>query len=349
LCVGKWHGEHGRRRNRGRVVIRAIKGFIEGGGKWDDIDRLKLSAMGRGLFDLDPLGYMAGTADIASEIIELTSELLVDALNLVHPDLHPPERQELAHRVTSQLLALKPFVFPAPKPAEPPAAEQRNGSMKGAREPSKLSLRTTYPCPDCADATPGEYCTACRAEWEKRQNEEHERERAKQRKWYARRKERRERLRAPTICATCGTDFKRKRKDARFCSDACRQKAHRKAPVTDKTNARRTTLFIRDAKRLILAAIDRHQAVFLNDLLPPERTNAEYQALCRAARMLEDHGEIESLTYWARFGKPGFRALHKPGFEIEYPDKIHRLKPDERVAISERLLKIDRTTPTQPN
>jgi hypothetical protein len=30
--------------------------------------------------------------------------------------MHPPERQELAERVAKELLALKPFVFPAPKP-----------------------------------------------------------------------------------------------------------------------------------------------------------------------------------------------------------------------------------------
>ena len=69
LCLGKWHAEHGRRRNRGRIVIRAIKGYLDGGGKWDDVDKLKLAAAGTDLFDLDPLGYMAGTAKICGDII----------------------------------------------------------------------------------------------------------------------------------------------------------------------------------------------------------------------------------------------------------------------------------------
>ena len=29
LCVGKWNAEHGRRRRTGRIVIRAIKAFME--------------------------------------------------------------------------------------------------------------------------------------------------------------------------------------------------------------------------------------------------------------------------------------------------------------------------------
>src|SRR5262249_54905687 len=108
LCIGAWHAEHGRRRNRGRIVIRAIKGYLDGGGKWDDVDKLKLAAAGTDLFGFDPLGYMAGAAKTVDEVIELTSELLNQTLVLVHPDMHPPERQELAHHVTSQLLALKP-------------------------------------------------------------------------------------------------------------------------------------------------------------------------------------------------------------------------------------------------
>ena len=59
---------------------------------------------------------MHGIASFNDADIELTSELLADALRLTHPDCHPPERQELAHRVTQGLLALQPFVFPASKP-----------------------------------------------------------------------------------------------------------------------------------------------------------------------------------------------------------------------------------------
>jgi hypothetical protein len=48
---------------------------------------------------LDPLGYLGGAA-ANGENIELTSELLAGAIKLAHPDLHPPERRDLAHRVT---------------------------------------------------------------------------------------------------------------------------------------------------------------------------------------------------------------------------------------------------------
>jgi hypothetical protein len=44
LCVGKWNGEHGRRRRLGRIVIRAIIAFLEGGGGEREISKLKESA-----------------------------------------------------------------------------------------------------------------------------------------------------------------------------------------------------------------------------------------------------------------------------------------------------------------
>jgi hypothetical protein len=118
LCVGMWNAEHGRRRRTGRIVIRAIRAFLDAGGKYNDIDKLRLSATTAdiGWFEIDPLGYMDGIARLDGADVDLTSELLVDALRLAHPDHHPPERKELAQRVTQGLLALQPFVFPAPKP-----------------------------------------------------------------------------------------------------------------------------------------------------------------------------------------------------------------------------------------
>ena len=45
LCCGTWHGEHGKRRKYGRIVIKAIQAFVEvGGGKWTDVDKLKATA-----------------------------------------------------------------------------------------------------------------------------------------------------------------------------------------------------------------------------------------------------------------------------------------------------------------
>ena len=91
--------------------------FLDGGGDYNHVDKLKIAAIGHEHFGLDPLGYLVGIASTKNEVIELTSEVLADTLKLTHPDHHPPERQELAHRVTQALLALQPFVFPAPKAA----------------------------------------------------------------------------------------------------------------------------------------------------------------------------------------------------------------------------------------
>jgi len=92
-CVGAWHAEHGRRRNRGRVAIRAMMGFLDAGGRVVDLENLKLTAMVKDVaaFDID---YLHGVANSADEVIELTLELLTDVLTLVHPDKHPPEQRD---------------------------------------------------------------------------------------------------------------------------------------------------------------------------------------------------------------------------------------------------------------
>jgi hypothetical protein len=232
ICAGKWHAEHGRKRKAGRVVIRAIKAYEDAGGKWSDIDKLKTSALYRsfGGFDgLDPLGYMADAINTDGEITDLTSELLDDAIRLTHPDCQPPERQGLAKRVTQELLALKPFVFPAKKPKIIiPPPPPRNESIKVQQPGFKEALRASYPCKECKSTIPYYYCTPCRAEWDKRSEVKRSQENAKQRKWYAERKARR----PATLCTTCGVRFRGKRKDAKFCSNNCRQRAHRKALTT---------------------------------------------------------------------------------------------------------------------
>jgi hypothetical protein len=106
-----------------------------------------------------------------------------------------------------------------------------NGSFKEHRDTFKEALQAiaAYPCKECKSTVPYFYCAACKAEWDKRQLEERDRINAKQRKWYARRKWRksiRNYLKA-TLCAACGEKFEAKRKDAKFCSNTCRQKAYR--------------------------------------------------------------------------------------------------------------------------
>jgi hypothetical protein len=233
FCAGRWHAQHGRRRRAGRVVIRAIHAYGDAGGKWSDVDKLKQSALGRyvggiggDVFGLDPLGYMADAIRTDGENIDLTSELLSDAVRLTHPDCHPPERQELARRVTQELLALKPFAFPALKPkAVDPTPAPHSGSIKVPARNFKEPLRPSYPCKECKSTIPYFYCSPCRAEWNKRNEARRNCENAKQRKWYAARRARR----PAAVCTACHTKFKGKRKDAKFCSNTCRQRAHRGA------------------------------------------------------------------------------------------------------------------------
>lgn len=240
ICAGYWHAEHTRRRKWGRIIIKAMKFYEREGGRWDDFNKLKLAASGiLEDFGIDPLGY--GTDTIGTEVGDITSELLADTIQLTHPDKHPPERRDLAKRVTQELLALKPFVFPAPK-AKPPAAPMpRDGKSKSQRATIKEPSQTpAYPCSECADTVPYYYCTACKTECDKRRREERERDNAKQREQYARRQRWRKSQRPPIACASCETEFKAKRKDAKYCSHDCRQRAYRKRlkDVTPKCIAR---------------------------------------------------------------------------------------------------------------
>jgi hypothetical protein len=68
VCAGSWLAENGRKRKTGRVVIRAIKAFLDAGGSQKDVLKLNHTAqfgddtLGCGIEAfLDPLGYMAET------------------------------------------------------------------------------------------------------------------------------------------------------------------------------------------------------------------------------------------------------------------------------------------------
>jgi hypothetical protein len=84
---------------------------------------------------------------------------------------------------------------------------------------------TYVPCPDtcCARKVPANYCPKCLAEWERRDRIELDRARDRRRVLRAERK-----AAHFAICAACGEKFKGKRKDAKFCSDACRQWTYRR-------------------------------------------------------------------------------------------------------------------------
>jgi hypothetical protein len=233
ICAGEWNAKHTRRRKFGRVVIKAMNLYLENGGRFTDLDKFKdaLATARLGLADFAPLGYGADT--IGSEVGDITSELLADILQLTHPDRHPPNLQGLAKRVTQELLALKPFVFPAPKPKTPTTyAPPRDGSLKSRPATPKEPSRPAYPCELCADTVPYFYCDPCKTEWNRRRDEERERQRAKQRTQYARRQQRRRWRRPPKLCAACGAKVEGKRLDAKYCSAACRQRAHRGRSIT---------------------------------------------------------------------------------------------------------------------
>jgi len=66
-----------------------------------------------------------------------------------------------ANRVTQELLALKPFVFPAP--ALPAPAPKKPKPDSDELDLSSLkNFRQTYPCEACRDAVTFDYCDTCR-------------------------------------------------------------------------------------------------------------------------------------------------------------------------------------------
>jgi hypothetical protein len=155
---------------------------------------------------------------------ELTLELLVAAIALTHPDVHPPERAKAAHRVTAELTALKPHTNPEAPPPDP------NLKPSAPPRPAVSFPKPAYPCEDCEGMQSYYYCDACKGKWEEARRAEREPINAKARHWRAVRRAMRR-----ATCPICGAEFRGKRRDAATCSPACRQKAYRRrkaAPVS---------------------------------------------------------------------------------------------------------------------
>ena len=232
FCIGQWQGEYGKKMKWRRVLMKAMAAYEKAGGNlYKDLNNMQASiaawSLGGSIGNSIP-GFSVD--HIPNEFPDLTSELLSATLQLVHPDKHPPERQELAKQVTTDLLALKPYVFPAPKPEPPPVYKPASDacSKKHRVEKSKPS-KPSYPCDLCADAMPRDYCNVCKAEWENRQQRECELDEkkriernAKARQLYAWRKPKP----GLTHCSNCAGEFRAKRQDAKYCSASCRQKAY---------------------------------------------------------------------------------------------------------------------------
>jgi hypothetical protein len=228
MCAGAWHAEHGPLRRTRRLVIKALRAYTAAGGHLygKDFDDLKLAA--------DGLAEFVGLKADNTEFSDLTSELLAAAIALTHPDKHPPERRAEANRVTQELHALKPFVFPEPKP-EPIKPRDVSSNKRGVdlNKPSQPA----YPCEDCRDTIDTFYCDTCKAEWERRRQKEREIEEKKRQQKNDRQRARYKRKRQiraydlskkPIECATCGKALKSKRSDAVYCSAICRQRAYLK-------------------------------------------------------------------------------------------------------------------------
>jgi len=100
------------------------------------------------------------------------------------------------------------------------ASETVTDSWRFPEGTARKPLR--YPCDECFGKVPLDYCVPCRAEFDKRHQKERDRESARRRELRAQRK-----AAQWARCASCGAKFNGKRTDAKFCSEACRQKNYR--------------------------------------------------------------------------------------------------------------------------
>ena len=149
ICIGKWDAEHGPRRRARRMLIKALRAYEAVGGRifGPDFNVLKLAASG---------AFRGDAAVSDADFKDLTAELLTAAMALTPPDRHPAERKAEAQRVTQELVALKPFVFPAPKP-EPP--KPRDACSNQQRDAFNKPSQPDYPCEDCRDTVPSSIAT----------------------------------------------------------------------------------------------------------------------------------------------------------------------------------------------
>jgi hypothetical protein len=214
MCAGAWHAEHAPLRRAAR--FKAMKAYEKAGGSLHDHAFNELTIAASGWF------FVREADRTGDNFADLTSELLAATIALTHPDKHPPERKAEATRVTQELHALKPFVFPAPEPEPPPKPSKDDGLFSQSRDRLNKLSQPDFPCDDCRDALTSDYCDSCKAQHEKKWQEEHEREEKerqqkneRQRELYRQHNMFRTRRHC---CVSCGKKFESKRSDAKYCS-----------------------------------------------------------------------------------------------------------------------------------
>ena len=178
-------------------------------------------------FGLNTLEVLGGVSGGQSEP-QLSGELLDDILALVHPDNHPPERTFLAHRVTAELLAHKATLeVLALSSSSIPTVTARRRIAGRTGDNASQRPHQFHPCDDCRQMAPRYYCDDCRHRCERERHAKREKDNTA-----ARQRRARKRLLWRATCVQCEKAFIPNRRDASYCSGACRQKAHRHRMAT---------------------------------------------------------------------------------------------------------------------
>lgn len=177
-----------------------------------------------------------GVRETRRPLPRLDTDWCKQALVLTHPDHHPPERHELAARVTATLIEYRRYAPPprndsvdeAGGPFGPRDARQRNVTHENpdflADVKAAVGLASvTWPCERCCGIEPKLYCDNCRAVWDEVCRVGRQRRNERRRERRARRRQEK----PPNRCEHCGEPFVSTRSDARYCSTAHRVAAHR--------------------------------------------------------------------------------------------------------------------------
>ena len=247
MCAGAWHAEHAPRRRRARrhqgVAKSTRRRAADLYGR--DFDELKLAANGM---------FIVHEADDVGDDFTRSDVGIAGRHHRADAPRQAPGRaqggSESRHAGTACAQAVR-------VPGTAPSRSRQQSRMTLVQVATRRDLTSrpspppAYPCEDCCDVIPMDYCDRCRAQYDKKREEDNEREEKERQRKNERQRERYEVRREhwlarqrPTACATCGEKFEPKRSDAKYCSAACRQRAYVKRDgkvIQQQTVADRTT------------------------------------------------------------------------------------------------------------